>query len=36
MAYRVRIRQLPSRGEAEALGNALRGKFGITEPGVSG
>jgi hypothetical protein len=31
----VRIRQLPSRAEAEALGNQLRGKFGITEPKVA-
>lgn len=36
IAYRVRIRHLPTRGEAQALGNALRGKFGITEPKVSG
>lgn len=36
IAYRVRIRHLPSRGEAQALGDALRGKFGITEPRVSG
>jgi hypothetical protein len=34
--YHVRIRQLPSRAEASALANQLRGKFGITEPKVSG
>jgi hypothetical protein len=33
--YTVRIRQLPSRAEAQALGNQLRGKFGITEPKVT-
>lgn len=36
ITYRVRIRNLPSRTEAQALGTALRGKFGITEPRVSG
>jgi hypothetical protein len=36
LSYRVRIRQLPSRSEAQALADALRGKFGITEPRVSG
>ncbi|HYR36215.1 MAG TPA: FecR domain-containing protein [Burkholderiales bacterium] len=36
LVYFVRIRQLPSRAEAEALANQLRGKFGITEPKVSG
>jgi cell division septation protein DedD len=36
IAYRVRIRQLPSRGEAQALGDLLRGKFGIAEPRTSG
>jgi len=35
-AYEVRIRQLPSRAEAQALANQLRGKFGITEPKVAG
>lgn len=34
--YYVRIRQLASRAEAQALANQLRGKFGITEPKVSG
>jgi len=36
LVYIVRIRQLPSRAEANALINQLRGKFGITEPKVSG
>jgi len=36
IAYRVRIRHLPSRGEAQALGQALRGRFGVTEAKVSG
>src|SRR5262245_49983261 len=34
--YIVRIRQLPSRAEAQALANQLKGKFGITEPKVAG
>lgn len=36
VVYIVRIRQLPSRAEAQALANQLKGKFGITEPKVSG
>lgn len=36
LTYLVRIRQLPSRAEAQALANALRGKFGVTEPQVGG
>jgi hypothetical protein len=36
VSYIVRIRQLPSRAEAQALGEQLKGKFGITEPKVSG
>ena len=36
LVYIVRIRQLSSRAEAQALANQLRGKFGITEPKVSG
>jgi hypothetical protein len=36
LVYIVRIRQLPSRAEANALAKTLRGKFGITEPKVSG
>ena len=35
-SYQVRIRQLPSRAEADALASQLRGKFGISEPRVSG
>jgi uncharacterized cupin superfamily protein len=34
VAYFVRIRQLASRTEAQALADQLRGKFGITEPKV--
>jgi hypothetical protein len=34
--YLIRIRQLPTRAEAQALANQLKGKFGITEPKVSG
>src|SRR5688572_6519377 len=30
--YTVRIRQLPSRDEAQALANLLKGKFGVKEP----
>lgn len=33
--YVVRIRQLPSRDEAQALANRLRGSFGINEPRVT-
>jgi hypothetical protein len=36
ISYVVRIRQLPSRAEAQALANQLKGKFGITEPKVAG
>jgi hypothetical protein len=36
VVYHVRIRNLPSRAEAQALGNRLKGQFGITEPRVSG
>jgi hypothetical protein len=36
VVYVVRIRQLPSRAEAQALANQLKGKFGIAEPKVSG
>jgi hypothetical protein len=35
LTYFVRIRQLASSAEAEALANQLRGKFGIAEPRVS-
>ena len=34
--YLVRIRNLPSRSEAQALGESLKGKFGISEPKISG
>lgn len=33
--YLVRIRQLASRAEADALAEQLRGKYGVTEPKVS-
>ena len=33
--YRVRIANLPSKAEAEALAAALRGRFGVAEPKVS-
>lgn len=35
-SYIVRIRQLPSREEAEALAKQLKGKFGVKEPKVTG
>lgn len=34
--YVVRIRNLPSKAEAEALAGQLRGKHGVTDPTVSG
>jgi hypothetical protein len=34
--YIVRIRQLPSRAEAQALSNQLKGRFGIVEPKITG
>jgi hypothetical protein len=34
--YTVRIRQLPSRDEAQALANRLEGRFGVKESRVSG
>jgi hypothetical protein len=36
VTYTVRIRQLPSREEAQVLANQLKGKFGIKEPKVTG
>jgi len=36
MVYLVRIRQLPSRAEAQALAAELRGKYGVGEPEVGG
>ena len=35
-AYVVRIRSLPSKAEAQALGERLRGRFGVDNPSVSG
>jgi len=32
----VRIRQLPSRAEAQALAGQLKGKFEVQDPKVSG
>lgn len=34
--YNVRIRNLPSRAEAEALAGQLRGRMGVAEPKISG
>jgi hypothetical protein len=34
--YRVRIGQLPDRAEAQALADALKGRFGVTAPAISG
>lgn len=36
VTYTVRIRQLPSREEAEALASRLKGKFGVKDPKVTG
>ena len=36
LIYPVRIRQLPSREEAEALAGQLKGKFGVKDPKVVG
>jgi hypothetical protein len=36
ITYHVRIRQLPSRAEAQALGAQLRGRFGVNEPRIPG
>ncbi len=36
ITYYVVIRNLPSRAEANAVANQLRGKFGVAEPRVSG
>ena len=36
LTYIVRIRQLPSREEAQALADQLKGRFGVKEPRVSG
>ena len=34
--YNVRIRNLPSKAEAAALADTLRGKYGVTEPRIAG
>ena len=34
--YQVRIGQLPGKSEAQALADALKGRFGVTAPAVSG
>jgi hypothetical protein len=34
--YTVRIRQLPSREEAQVLANRLKGKFGVKDPKITG
>ena len=36
LTHIVRIRQLPSRDEAQALADQLKGKFGVKEPRVAG
>jgi len=36
LVYVVRLRQIASRAEARALAEELKGRFGITEPRVSG
>lgn len=36
LTHIVRIRQLPSRAEAQALAGQLKGKFGVQDPKVSG
>lgn len=36
IAYLVRIRQLATRADAQALANQLKGKFGVTEPKIAG
>jgi hypothetical protein len=36
LSYIVRIRQLPSREEAQALADQLKGKFGVQDPRISG
>jgi cell division septation protein DedD len=35
-SYAVRIRNLPSKAEAAALADSLRGKHGVQNPAVSG
>jgi hypothetical protein len=36
LVYRVQIRNLPSRAEAQALANQLKGRFGAVEPKAAG
>ena len=36
LVYRVQIRNLPSRAEAQALANQLKGRFGVAEPRAAG
>jgi len=36
LVYIVRIRNLPSRAEAQALAGQLRGRYGVENPTVSG
>ena len=36
ITYTVRIRQVPSREEAQALAHQLKGKFGVKQPKVTG
>jgi hypothetical protein len=36
LVYRVQIRNLPSRAEAQALANQLKGRFGAAEPRAAG
>ena len=36
LTYIVRIRSLPSRAEAQALANQLKGRFGVAEPRAAG
>ena len=36
VTYTVRIRQLPSREEAQNLANRLKGKFGVKDPKITG
>jgi hypothetical protein len=36
LSYIVRIRSLPSRAEAQALANQLRGRYGVENPAVPG
>lgn len=35
LVYVIRIRQLPSKAEAQSLADTLRGKHGVAEPGIS-